>query len=150
MIPQPINLSNQSEEQPPPQATDEEILNGHGIHNSPQLILVSLLIIASVAVVWTTNQEIHQHDRYLRTYFNLNLLGKDDLGLYEEGLNIDECEMEFATLAEIKEHFTKMVNVSLSLQEDGLVVFGSNQEPVIRFEMQNRRNEFNSTAFHTV
>lgn len=111
---------------------------------------MSLLIIASVAVVFTTNEEIHQHDRYLRTYFNLNLLGKDDLGLYEEGLNIDECEMEFATLEEIKEHFVKMVNVTQSMQEDGLVVFSSNEEPLIRFEMQDRRNQFNSSAFRSV
>ena len=61
---------------------EKEIVNGHGVHDTIQLILVGSLIIASVTVVFTTNQEIHQHDRYMRTYFNLNLLGKDDLGLY--------------------------------------------------------------------
>ena len=61
---------------------EKEIVNGHGVHDTIQLVLVGLLIIASVTVVFATNQEIHQHDRYLRTYFNLNLLGKDDLGLY--------------------------------------------------------------------
>jgi hypothetical protein len=61
---------------------EKEIINGHGVHDTTQLILVGLLIIASVTLVFTTNEEINQHDRYLRTYFNLNLLGKDDLGLY--------------------------------------------------------------------
>lgn len=68
---------------------EREIINGNGVHDTIQLVLVGLLIVASVTVVFTTNQEINQHDRYLRTYFNLNLLGKNDLGLYEEGLNID-------------------------------------------------------------
>lgn len=62
---------------------EREIINGHGVHDTIQLVLVGLLIIASVTVVFTTNEEINQHDRYLRTYFNLNLLGKNDLGLYE-------------------------------------------------------------------
>ena len=47
----------------------------------------------------STHTEIRRHDRYLRTYLNLNLLGKNDFGLYEEGLNIDESEMEFATIS---------------------------------------------------
>lgn len=53
------------------------------MHNPIQLVLVGLLIICSVCVIYTTNSEIYQHDRYIRTYFNLNILGKYDLGLYE-------------------------------------------------------------------
>jgi hypothetical protein len=120
------------------------------VHDTTQLILVGLLIIASVTVVYSTNREIHQHDRYLRTYFNLNLLGKNDLGLYEEGLNIDECEMEFATLDEIKDHFTKILNVSNSIEEDGLVAFTARNASIIKFEMHTQENEFNMTSFDSV
>jgi hypothetical protein len=127
-----------------------EIINGHGIHDTAQLILVGLLIIVSVTVVFTTNEEINQHDRYLRTYFNLNLLGKDDLGLYEEGLNIDESEMEFATLGEIRQHFGKILNVSTSIEEDGLVAFTPSNQSIIKFEMQAQGSQFNVTYFETV
>lgn len=35
---------------------EKEIINGHGVHDTTQLIFVGLLIIASVTVVFTTNE----------------------------------------------------------------------------------------------
>lgn len=127
-----------------------EVINGRGVLDTWQLILVGLLIMAAVTAVVTTNDEIHQHDRYMRTYFNLNLLGKDDLGYYEEGLNIDECEMEFTTLEEMKEHFSKILNASRSMKEEGMVVFEEPSKDIIRFDMHSQLNQFNSSSFDSV
>jgi hypothetical protein len=43
-----------------------------------------------MCLVWTENSSLHQHERYLRMYFNLNLLKLSNNGLYEEGDNQDE------------------------------------------------------------
>lgn len=58
--------------------------------------------------------------------------------------------MEFATLYEMKDHFGKILNISNSLAEDGLVAFASSNRTIIQFEMQTQENYFNMTHFNTV
>jgi hypothetical protein len=53
--------------------------------------------------------------------------------------------MEFTDLKEIKDHFTGILNVSNSMQENGLVLFTASNDPIIKFEMQSRQDEFNIT-----
>jgi hypothetical protein len=66
------------------------VVNVEGVLSSPQLVLVVALVAVSMCLVWTENSSLHQHERYLRMYFNLNLLKLSNNGLYEEGDNQDE------------------------------------------------------------
>ena len=52
-------------------------------------MLVVLLIVVSVSSVWLQTDELRLHVKYLRMYFNLNILGMDNQSLYEDGDNID-------------------------------------------------------------
>jgi hypothetical protein len=62
----------------------------HGVLGGLHFVLVVALIVASMASVWTRTGQVHQHQRYMRMYFNLNLLGMDNRGIYEDSDNIDE------------------------------------------------------------
>ena len=61
-----------------------------GVLSGAQLLLVGLLVVVTVSGQWSRTGSLLQHARYLRMYFNLNLLGMDNQGLYEDSDNIDE------------------------------------------------------------
>lgn len=64
-------------------------MNAGGVLSGVNLLLIGMLVALSMCSVWTRTDGIHQHERYLRMYFNLNILGLDNQGLYEDSDNID-------------------------------------------------------------
>jgi hypothetical protein len=65
------------------------VLNVGGVLTGAQFMLVMLLAWVSVSSVWCQTDLLHQHVRYMRMYFNLHLLGFDNMDYYEDGDNID-------------------------------------------------------------
>lgn len=53
-------------------------MNVGGVLNGPQFMLVVLLVVVCVSSVWMQTDELRLHERYLRMYFNLNILGMDN------------------------------------------------------------------------
>jgi len=66
-----------------PHNNKREAINGNGVHSRVQLVLVCVLVLLSLSSVFTSTEGLTQHVRYLSMYFNLNLLGNSNQGLYE-------------------------------------------------------------------
>lgn len=79
---------------------------------------------ASIASVKSSAQGEFGYIKNVRNYFNMELLGNNDRGLYENGDNIDESKTEFSSFDDINSHFEEVVEVINNFTEyDGFTHF---------------------------
>ena len=96
----------------------------------------------SLSLVDTSNSQLNQHLRAMQNYFNLRLLDHDDLGLYDQGDNIDESSDELVLLGDMREHLIEIVNITVALGEDGVVSFTREKEYALTLTVQTLENNF--------
>ena len=84
-------------------------------------------------------------------YFNLNILGMDNQGFYEDSDNIDESETEIMTFERMRMMLKELTNVSNDYHEDGIVLFELNEQEteLIKLDFQYFNDSLGSLVFST-
>ena len=76
----------------------------NGIYGRWTLLGIGILIILSLSLVDTSNNQLNGHLRAMQNYFNLRLLDHDDFGIYDQGDTLDEPFDELVLLDDMRKH----------------------------------------------
>lgn len=78
--------------------------------SADKLVLIALLIVLSICCLTRANNTHWPHVRALTNYFSYYVLEQTNLGIYDQGNNLDETYIEITDFGDIRSHFDNLVS----------------------------------------
>lgn len=73
-------------------------------------MLIVCLIILSISNLQSSNNSHWAHVKALTNYFSYYALGQNNLGIYDQGDNVDETYIEITAYSDMIDHFENLFN----------------------------------------